>query len=182
MRVVRNSLAYQCHLGPWWGPSLCCHWGHVWVHGSAAAGVCYHQRPGRHPWAGLGWAAAWNTLMSKGCAELAPPLTWASWESCPLSHERRELPSHLHYSGEWSLHILGVAGELAPKDTSVGELALPLISYEVAWKRKRYPPLSSALTTCGNLALGSLEKESWPCPSPTAALGEQSLHLTWTAQ
>lgn len=26
---------------------------HVWVHYPAATGVCYHQRPGKHPWSRL---------------------------------------------------------------------------------------------------------------------------------
>ena len=39
-----------CHLGPWWGPGLCCH---IWVPGPEAAEVCYHQRSGRCTWSGL---------------------------------------------------------------------------------------------------------------------------------
>lgn len=51
---------------------------HIWVFDPAAASVCYHQRPGRCLWSEL---LPWEMLMSGGCAELLPPLAWASWES-----------------------------------------------------------------------------------------------------
>lgn len=39
---------------------------HVWVHYPAAAGVCYYQRPGKHPWSRLPYS---DMLLSVGCAE-----------------------------------------------------------------------------------------------------------------
>lgn len=54
---------------------LCCYWeGHGWVCGPAAAGVDYHQNPGRFLWFGLSPS---DMLTSGSCSELAPPLTWA---------------------------------------------------------------------------------------------------------
>ena len=36
-----------------------------------------------------GLAATVGMVMSEDCVELAPPLTWASWESWPWGHESR---------------------------------------------------------------------------------------------
>ena len=63
------------HLGPWWGPGLGCHRGPCLdLSGPAAAGVCYHQRLGRHPWPGL---LPSELLIAEKCTELASALTWA---------------------------------------------------------------------------------------------------------
>jgi hypothetical protein len=73
---------------------------------------CYPRRPGRCLWFVL---SLWDMLMSEGCAELVPPLTWASWESWPWVYESRRADSarsQLQYSGEQALHIAGV---LAPR-------------------------------------------------------------------
>jgi hypothetical protein len=45
--------------------------GHILVHDPSAAGVCYHQRPGRHLCFGL---LPGYMLIFEGCAALAPSL------------------------------------------------------------------------------------------------------------
>ena len=49
---------------------VCAMEGNVWVCGPAATGVCYHQRPGIHPWSGL---LPGTMLMSERCTEMAHP-------------------------------------------------------------------------------------------------------------
>jgi hypothetical protein len=73
--------------------------GHTKACGTETAEISYHQRLGRHLWYGL-WPG--DILISEGCVELAPPLTWALWESCPCGHEnKRAVPasSQLQYLG-----------------------------------------------------------------------------------
>jgi hypothetical protein len=53
----------------------------------------------------------------------------------------------------------------------MGELVLTLVSHKVAWVRKKSLFFNSSyLWQAGDLAPRSWEQESWPCPSPTAAL------------
>ena len=64
--------------------------------------------------------------MSEGCAELAPPLNWASWESWTWGHKSRRadpVTSQLQYVEEQTTQIVGVVGELPLKDIRVGDLA-----------------------------------------------------------
>lgn len=39
-----------------------------------------------------GLGCQWDMLISEGYEELAPPLSWASWEGFPQRHERRVDP------------------------------------------------------------------------------------------
>jgi hypothetical protein len=67
--------------------------GHIWVRDPAVAGVCYHQRLHRCPWS---WLPLGDLLMSEGCAELAPPISWAWRDSWPWGHEVDQ-ESRLHH-------------------------------------------------------------------------------------
>lgn len=88
-------------------------------------------------------------LMFDSCTELTQPINWASGRAGPPGMRAEELTQPLATCStlESSPHILEVTGELALNDRSVGELALPLISYAVAWTRKRYRHSLSTLTT-----------------------------------
>jgi hypothetical protein len=75
-----------------------------WLESVNVSGRCYHQKPCRCPWSGLLPGAM---LMSRGCAVLAPPLTWAQWESWPWgcdSGRAGPAPLQRHHSGECLPH------------------------------------------------------------------------------
>jgi hypothetical protein len=74
-RVVKNSLLWGASDATWdHGGILACATtrSHIWIHGPESAGVRYYPRCELPPW---------DLLMSEGCLELAPALTWAWWES-----------------------------------------------------------------------------------------------------
>lgn len=98
--------SWRCHLGPWWGPGLCCHWGScLGLWSCSNRGLL-----GGHFWSGL---LPGDTLMSEG---EAPQLTWTLWKIFPWRCENRRadpIPSKLQYSGEKALHFAGVVGKPA---------------------------------------------------------------------
>ena len=53
----------------------------------------------------------------------------------------------------------------------MGRQALPLIVCVVVWRKERYPPSPSPLTTCGRWHIWLCAHESRLGPSPAAALG-----------
>jgi hypothetical protein len=103
-KVVRNSPMWAAGDATWdhGGVQSCATTrGHILVHGLAVAEVYCHKRPGRCLWS---WLLPENMLLSMGCAELTPPLTWALWESWPWQNKSRgtgPTPSQLWYCREW---------------------------------------------------------------------------------
>jgi hypothetical protein len=79
-----NVSSWWCHLEPWWGPGLCCHQCHIWVHGPVAA-----MLPPKARRTSLVWDATGDMLMS----ELVSLLTWTSWGSLPCGCESRRVDS-----------------------------------------------------------------------------------------
>ena len=76
----------------------------------------------------------WSGILghAEGCAGLVPPLNWASWETWAWRHESRRAdptPRQLPSTWERSLYTFQeLLGSWAPKDASMGELALLVVS------------------------------------------------------
>jgi hypothetical protein len=175
LKVLGNSLMWVAGDATWdHSGVLACSAtkGHVWVHGPAAAWVCYHQRPGHAP--GLGCCPG-------TCSCLRAVQTWphSSPGHCggtdPEYVRAEDLTlctSQLQYLRKQSLHIAGVAGEPALRVWSRESSPLPLVSQVVAWSGKRYFPLPhpSPPMAGERPAHGVMRAESCLCSSPAAAV------------
>lgn len=148
--------------------------GHIWVSIPAAVGICYHQRPGGHPWSGL---LPRDMLIFESCAELAPPLPWALRESWPWKQENRGADhtlSQLQYLGEWDRHIAGVMTEPAPRI--------------LVWKGWLYHSSPCSGVDKGEIPSSLLTLPpspllSWKRPvTGVMRAGKLSLSLTWASQ
>jgi hypothetical protein len=157
------------HLGPRWGPGLCCHQRPSMSPGPcSSSAVCYYQRPGQHPCSGLPPGAR---LMSAGCANCSLPCLGIMWKLA--------LPLASCSTGEWAYILPRLPWPLHP---TAGRKAVPAPSLAAALRRAGSAPhLSSTVEL-------TLAAKAWVNRAPKyVSMGElapllASCSIGWTRQ